>query len=549
MEPAGLTFTAGTGTGDATMTFTGTLASINAALNGLSFAPTADYNGSASLQISTSDQGNTGSGGALTDTKTLAITVSAVNDAPIVSVPGSQTVDEDTTLTFSTAGGNAISVGDVDASGGPVQFTLTATNGTLQLSTTAGLSFTAGSGLGDATMTFTGTLANVNAALDGLQFVGATNYNGPSSLQVSVSDQGNTGAGGAQTASGTVNITVVAVNDAPTIVGPTLGSSYSTGVAFSAATGNALLVDDVDAGSAVVQLTLTANGGTITLGDTSGVSIVTGNAAHSAFIVATGTVADLNAALDGLTFLPSVEHATLQVQVNDLGNSGQGSAAIASKTVQITQAPLIIIQPTSGIWIPPQGAAPATPRVEPTPVDARVAATPTVPIAEVAHRTTHHATVTHVSGSVANRNWLVAANADEETTEQLPEWATMFRADVMAARTSAAAVFAKNAALLNPSLLWSQMDALAEQIVGLNLLSQLTAGAACLSGTLSVGYVIWCLRSGSLVASAVSSLPLWRSFDPLPVLDFWEREDHAAKNRREADEATPDEDLLQNLMT
>ena len=41
------------------MTFTGTMANINAALNGLSFAPTANYNGAASLQITTNDQGNT----------------------------------------------------------------------------------------------------------------------------------------------------------------------------------------------------------------------------------------------------------------------------------------------------------------------------------------------------------------------------------------------------------------------------------------------------------------------------------------------------------
>ena len=61
---SGLTFSTGDGTGDATMTFTGTIANINAALNGLSFSPTANFNGAASLQIITNDQGNTGSGGA-----------------------------------------------------------------------------------------------------------------------------------------------------------------------------------------------------------------------------------------------------------------------------------------------------------------------------------------------------------------------------------------------------------------------------------------------------------------------------------------------------
>ena len=128
---SGLTFSTGTGTGDATMTFTGTIANINAALNGLSFSPTADYNGAASLQIVTNDQGNTGTGGALSDTDTVNITVNAVNDAPVNTVPGVQSVNEDTTLVFSTAGGNAISISDVDAGSALVQVTLTGTNGTL----------------------------------------------------------------------------------------------------------------------------------------------------------------------------------------------------------------------------------------------------------------------------------------------------------------------------------------------------------------------------------------------------------------------------------
>ena len=42
-------------------------------------------------------------------TKTLAIT--AVNDAPVVSVPGAQATDEDTALVFNAGNGNQISVG------------------------------------------------------------------------------------------------------------------------------------------------------------------------------------------------------------------------------------------------------------------------------------------------------------------------------------------------------------------------------------------------------------------------------------------------------
>ncbi len=65
----------GDGTADASMTFTGTLAAINAALAGTAYHPTLNFNGSDTLTITTNDQGNTGSGGAQSDTDTVDITV------------------------------------------------------------------------------------------------------------------------------------------------------------------------------------------------------------------------------------------------------------------------------------------------------------------------------------------------------------------------------------------------------------------------------------------------------------------------------------------
>jgi len=42
------------------------------------------------------------------------------------------------------------------------------------------------------------------------------------------------------------------------------------------------------------------------------------------------------------------------------------------------------------------------------------------------------------------------------------------------------------------------------------------------SSSLSVGYVLWLLRSGTMLASVMATLPAWRTFDPLPVLDTLE---------------------------
>src|SRR5205823_13686296 len=99
-------------------------------------------------------------------------------------------------LVFSSGNGNLISISDIDAGASSVQVTLTATNGTLTLSGLSGLSFTVGDGTADATMTFTGTVANINAALAGMSFLGNSNYNGAgASVQIVTNDQGNTGSG------------------------------------------------------------------------------------------------------------------------------------------------------------------------------------------------------------------------------------------------------------------------------------------------------------------------------------------------------------------
>ena len=56
-------------------------------------------------------------------------------------------------------------------------------------------------------------------------------------------------------------------------------------------------------------------------------------------------------------------------------------------------------------------------------------------------------------------------------------------------------------------------------------LDQIVGGSSAIATTsLSVGYVIWMLRGGSLFASFVSSLPAWTSFDLLPVLNKFDEE-------------------------
>ena len=68
-----------TGNGTGSVTLSGTAAAINAALAGASYTSTPDYNGPAQLTVTTSDLGNTGSGGTLTDVDTVTLAITAVN--------------------------------------------------------------------------------------------------------------------------------------------------------------------------------------------------------------------------------------------------------------------------------------------------------------------------------------------------------------------------------------------------------------------------------------------------------------------------------------
>ena len=83
-----LIFSVGDGTDDTKMTFTGTIDDINTALDGLTYTPNPGYNGSDTLTITTDDQGNTGTGGALSDVDIVNITVGTVSLAPTLGLPG-----------------------------------------------------------------------------------------------------------------------------------------------------------------------------------------------------------------------------------------------------------------------------------------------------------------------------------------------------------------------------------------------------------------------------------------------------------------------------
>ena len=138
---AGLSGVSGDGTGS--VTFTSTQGAANAALGAsLVYIGNLDFNGADTLTVVTSDRGNTGTGGTLTDTDTVSITVNAVPDAPVITSNGGGATaaisiaenstavttvaatdgDTGTTLTYSLAGGADQALFLIDASTGALSF-------------------------------------------------------------------------------------------------------------------------------------------------------------------------------------------------------------------------------------------------------------------------------------------------------------------------------------------------------------------------------------------------------------------------------------------
>lgn len=139
------------------------------------------------------------------------------NIAPQITTPITATVDEDTDLLFTD-----VSIAD-DAGNNIIEVKLSADHGTLSLGQTDGLTFSQGNGTGDATMTFTGTLTNINNALYNLTYRGNLHYNstyetGNDTITIRANDRGYSGTGGAKISQNTIDVTINAVPDDPQII-------------------------------------------------------------------------------------------------------------------------------------------------------------------------------------------------------------------------------------------------------------------------------------------------------------------------------------------
>ncbi len=390
-----------------------------------------------------------------------------------------------------------------------------------------------------------GTLSDNGVAVTAGQFVSVTDINagklvftpgangfgsGYTSFAFQVQNDGGTAGGGVDTdpSPKTMTINVSLVNLPPTVAVPGPQDSQPTGIVFSAATGNPITISDSAVGSGTIQVTLTATNGVITLAGTQGLTLGHGSGQQDAQIVMTGTVADINAAINGMLFRPTAQSAQLDIAANDLGHSGNGVPKTGSGMVQITQ----ILEPS-----PPSPPAPPPPPPSPEPSPpsppsppSNKPAPPPAPTPPAPPSPTPPApkqAPAPQQGAPAAKN-----NSQTPTTQESSDDVLLFGAAVGSIQSRDSARMAKSPGAILPSTnraaqsdvaqgsqLWEDINVMDHKLMSQANTQEFVVGTALTVSTgFTVGYVIWMLRSGMLLTSLIAQMPAWRLVDPLIVL-------------------------------
>lgn len=178
--------------------------------------------------------------------------------------------------------------------------------------------------------------ATVEISTDGkaILYTPASNAVGAETfVYTTVDDNGVTGQA-------TVTVTLEPQNDAPVnlVPGSQTFSASSRTVVFDGL--NTISTHDLDANGQNLRVTLFVNRGIISLNSTAGLDFLNGSANNTRYLLFDGTEAEVNAAIEGLTYTANVGASSdvLTLDVHDLGHTGAGGAQIDRDTINLTAA-------------------------------------------------------------------------------------------------------------------------------------------------------------------------------------------------------------------
>jgi hypothetical protein len=493
--------------------------------------------------------------GGLTDTQSFTITVSNTNDAPTVANPiPDQVATEDTAFSFTFAANtfNDVDVGDTltytSDAGGWLSFNaatgtftgtpLNADVGTTTVTVTA----TDGSGASvsdsfdivvnnvndapvandDAFTVNEGSTINLDLAFndidvdDGLDLTSIIIVSGPTNGTITVNADGTVDythdgsetvadsfiytiddASGATSNTGFVSLTITPVNDAPIAGNDNLATNQGAPLTIRPLTD--LLVNDTDAEGNLLTITgftQPANGTVVNNGN--GTWTYTPNPTFSGVDSFTYTADDGNGGTDT---------ATLNITVNAVADdTSNTSTETQSSNDTLTSIVMDSISNND------QSVQQAIKRHERQQVYETTTARDVSALLSVLNPV-------HVLSQIDVINEATDIYGTDRSMNNEPESGL-------------------GNSLLNNELLWQELDQLRNAINGSNDEDGIFKGnfsdVIISLGGLSVtsGLIAWLLRGGSLAASFISAMPLWKGIDPLPVLN---------KNKKDEDDEDDDD--------
>lgn len=167
------------------------------ALNPETGSISGQFTASGTYEVTVTVEDEDGAEATATFTWTVA-PAQAANQPPVVNGPATFTTPPNANTVFGTDSTHRIAIADSDAGAGELEVTIATTAGRFSLWPYADLTFISGPTHGVQSLTFRGTLEAINRTLDGVLYHAAERDD---VLSITLSDLGNTGIGGVQTAS------------------------------------------------------------------------------------------------------------------------------------------------------------------------------------------------------------------------------------------------------------------------------------------------------------------------------------------------------------
>ncbi|MFZ4289021.1 cadherin domain-containing protein [Variovorax sp. HJSM1_2] len=323
-------------TGVLTLSGSATVANYQAALRSVSYVNTSENPSTATRTVSFSAS----DGSATSAVATRDISVTAVNDVPVVSTTVSAlAITENDAATAIDA---AVSVSDVDntnLSGATVSISANYVNGqdVLAFTNANGITGSWDAATGVLTLSGSASVANYQAALRSISYVNTSDN--PSTATRTVSFTVNDGV--ANSLAATRNIAVTAVNDAPVVAttGSTLATTENAAATAIDAGVSVSDVDNTNLSGATVSISANyvngedvlaftnANGITGSWNATTGVLTLSGSA----------TVANYQAALRSVSYVNTSENpSTATRTVSFSASDGSATSAVATRDIAVT---------------------------------------------------------------------------------------------------------------------------------------------------------------------------------------------------------------------